>query len=328
MELKRRRLVMYGLFAIVLAIMPFLFGRFTANEILVFAIFAMAYNLLLGFGGELSFGHAAFFGFGAYATVMGAQHLSQNLYLMMIFAVVLTGLMSIPFAYISLQRRGIYLALITLALAMMFYYAAFRGGEYTGGSDGMFLPIYDAGIGPIDPLAGGIEFYIFGIVVFALVYFLIRRITRSPFGRALQAVRESEERARHLGYDSQRLLLIAFVMSGTLSGLAGSMYAVLFAFVGPGSLFWIVSGEVILVLLIGGVATLFGPFVGAVIFVSLANNLTQYTAHWPVIFGAIFVVIVMFAPQGLVGLYEDYQEGKIALEDIRPKKLLEKGEFE
>lgn len=309
----RKILVSVGIIVAV-AVLPFAFGSFTANEIVVLAVFAMAYNLLLGYGGELSFGHAAFFGLGAYATVIVAEHVVENLYASMLLAVLITGVFSVVFAYVSLRRRGIYLAMITLALAQMVYYIAFRWTDLTGGSDGMFMPLYDAPLGPIDPLKGGFEFYMFALIVLAAVWLLILRVIRSPFGRALMAVRESEDRARHIGYDPDRLLLVAFVMSGTLSGLAGAMNAVLYAFVGPDQLFWIVSGEVVLIAILGGLGTVNGPIIGAIIFGVLAHNLTNVTAHWPVVFGGIFVLIVMFAPQGVYGLYQDYHNGELTYE--------------
>lgn len=309
----RKVLVAVGLLVVIVAI-PFVFGRFTANEIIVLAVFAMAYNLLLGYGGELSFGHAAFFGVGAYGTVIVAEHVVANLYVAMLLAVLITGVFSVVFAYVSLRRRGIYLAMITLALAQMVYYTAFRWTDVTGGSDGHFMPLYDASLGPIDPLQGGLEFYVFSLVLLGIVWLAIHRIIESPFGRALMAVRESEDRARHIGYDPDRLLLLAFIMSGTLSGLAGAMNAVLYAFVGPDQLFWIVSGEVVLIVILGGLGTLNGPIIGAVIFGVLAHNLTSVTEHWPVVFGAIFVLIVMFAPQGVYGIYQDYLDDELSVE--------------
>lgn len=309
-----RKVLMAVGIVVAIAVLPFVFGNFTANEIIVLAVFAMAYNLLLGYGGELSFGHAAFFGLGAYATVIVAEHIIANLYAAMLLAVLITGAFSVIFAYVSLRRRGIYLAMITLALAQMVYYIAFRWTDLTGGSDGMFMPLYDAALGPIDPLQGGLQFYVFALIILAAVWLAIHRIIESPFGRALMAVRESEERARHIGYDPDRLLLLAFIMSGTLSGLAGAMNAVLYAFVGPDQLFWIVSGEVVLITILGGLGTLNGPVIGAIIFGVLAHNLTSVTEHWPVVFGAIFVLIVMFAPQGVYGLYLDYHDGELSFE--------------
>lgn len=308
----RNILIAVGVLVAVVAL-PFVAGTFTANEIVVLAVFALAYNLLLGYGGELSFGHAAFFGIGAYGTLIVAEYI-PNLYVAMLLAVLITGVISVVFAYISLRRRGIYLAMITLALAQMVYYIAFRWTSVTGGSDGMFMPLYDGSLGPIDPLQGGLQFYVFALVLLGLVILAIRRVIESPFGRALMAVRESEDRARHLGYDPNRLLLLAFVMSGTLSGLAGAMNGVLYAFVGPDQLFWIVSGEVVLITILGGVGTIYGPIIGAIIFGVLAHNLTNVTEHWPVIFGVIFVLIVMFAPQGVYGLYQDYRNEELSFE--------------
>ncbi|WP_255152060.1 branched-chain amino acid ABC transporter permease [Halorarius halobius] len=291
-------------------LLPFVFGTSTANTVLVLAVFAIGYNLLLGYGGELSFGHAAFFGLGAYGTVIAAELVMANLYVAMVVSVVFTTLVALVFGFISLRRRGIYFAMITLALAQMVYYVVFQWNELTGGQNGKSIPMYSAPIAGIDPLSAGLDFYVFGLVLLALTWLAVRRVIQSPFGRALMAVRESEERARHLGYNVNGLLLLAFTLSGALAGLAGALHAVLFAFVGPGLLFWTMSGEVVLIAILGGIGTLNGPIVGAIIFGVLSVNLTKVTQNWPIIFGTIFVLIVMFAPEGVYGMYENYVEDR------------------
>lgn len=296
----------FGLAVVGFALLPLMFGTTTANDVIVLAIFALGYNLLLGYGGELSFGHAAFYGIGAYGTVVFAEIAVANLYLAMLAAVVFTTIISLVFGFVSLRRRGIYFAMITLALAQMAYYVVFQWNDLTGGQNGKAIPLFEAPVAGIDPLAAGLDFYLFGLLMLALTWLGVRRVIQSPFGKALMAVRESEERARHLGYDVNRLLLLAFVLSGLLSGLAGALHAVLFAFVGPNLLFWTISGEVVLIAILGGIGTLSGPIIGAIIFGVLSHNLTQVTENWPIIFGTIFVLIVMFAPEGVYGITQKY----------------------
>ena len=303
----------------VFVILPLVFTPFTASIVVTLAITAIGYNLLLGYGGELSFGHAAFYGGGAYLTVIWAQ-IIPNLYVASLLAMLSVGAVSVIFGAISLRRRGLYFAMITLALSMMVYTAVNQATDITGGANGLVLPIGPgaAAIGPLQPLQSKWDFYIVAVVILAVVQLAVYRVTRSPFGRALMAIRESEERARHLGYPINRLLLVAFTMSGLLAGLAGAMHAALFAFIGPSLLFWTMSGEIVLLTILGGIGTLGGPIVGAIVFGILSDELSSITENWPIIFGAIFVVLVMLAPQGLYGLYKGYMgDEETPTQDIR-----------
>lgn len=308
-ELDLRRRVTEGvpLLAVTvgLAITPVLFGWTVAGEVLVFAVFAVGYNLLLGYGGELSFGHAAFFGVGAYGTLLFTQHIMQNLYLGIVVGTVLAALTSVLIGIISLRRRGIYFAMITLALAQIVYYIVFQWKDVTGGLNGLSLPLFDASLGPIDPATGGVDFFIFGFFVLTFVWFAVRRVVRSPFGRTLTAIRENEARARHLGYDVNQFLFGSFVISGVVSGIAGGLYATLYGFVTPDILFWLISGEVVLITLLGGIGTLGGPVIGALVFLSLQELLTEHaTDDWRLVFGAVIMLVVLFAPRGMYGVYQ------------------------
>ncbi|WP_435366071.1 branched-chain amino acid ABC transporter permease [Haloarchaeobius sp. DYHT-AS-18] len=299
--------------ALGLAVTPVLFGWTIAGEVLVFAVFAVGYNLLLGYGGELSFGHAAFFGVGAYGTLLFTQHVVQNLYLGIIAGTIIAALTSVVIGVISLRRRGIYFAMITLALAQIVYYVVFQWKDVTGGLNGLSLPLFDASLGPIDPATGGADFFVFGFLVLVLVWFAVRRVVRSPFGRTLTAIRENEARARHLGYDVNRFLFGSFVISGAISGVAGGLYATLYGFVTPDILFWLISGEVVLITLLGGIGTLGGPVVGALVFLSLQELLTEHaTDDWRLVFGAVIMLVVLFAPRGVYGLYESARESEDA----------------
>jgi branched-chain amino acid transport system permease protein len=289
--------------------LPFVLSPFTASHVIPLAIIAIGYNLLLGYGGELSFGHAAFYGGGAYLTIKWAEVL-PNLYVAVLLGVVTVGIFAIPFAYLSLRRRGLYFAMITLALAQMVYVIVNQATSVTGGSNGLVLPLGpgDAALGPLEVLGNYWVFYGFALVLLAVVYLAVYRITSSPFGRALVAIRESEDRARHLGYPVNKLLLVTFVMSGLLGGLAGALHASLYAFISPSLLFWTMSGEIVIITILGGIGTRGGPVVGAIVFTILSDTLSQMTDIWPLFFGAIFVVIVMLAPQGIFGLYKQYTD--------------------
>lgn len=322
--------VIGGLVIIALAVimLPFVFGAFTASNILVLAVLAVGYNILLGYGGELSFGHAAFYGGGAYLTAIYGE-MVPSLYIAVGLSVITVGLVSIIYGAISLRRRGLYFAMITLALAMMFYTAVNQATEVTGGANGLILPFSpgDAAIGPLQPLQSQMDFYVLALIPTAASVIISYRIVDSPFGRALVAIRESEDRARHLGYPINRMLLMSFVMSAMFAGLAGAMHAMLFTFIGPGLLFWTFSGEIVLISILGGIGTIGGPLVGAAVFGVLSEQLSSFTESWPAIFGAIFVIIVMLAPQGLYGLYLQYidPEDESPAVDIREilRRLIE-----
>jgi ABC-type branched-subunit amino acid transport system permease subunit len=296
-----RRLTVIGTLAI-LAVLPDLTSPFVAAHIVVMGIFALGYNIILGYGGELSFGHAAYFGLGAYATVLLFQHLVSNVYLAVLGAVVFTTVVSVVFGYLSLRRRGIYFAMITLALAQMAYAIVFQWTGLTGGSNGISLQAQTVPLGPLRPMANELHFYLLASIVFLALFAATSRIVNSPFGRVLKAIRESEERALHLGYDVNNYLWLAFAMSGAISGVAGALYAILFVFISPNLLFWAMSGEVVLMTIMGGIGTLTGPLVGATVFIIFRDSLTSITEHWQLFFGAVIIGIVLLAPEGLVGL--------------------------
>ncbi|WP_436347145.1 branched-chain amino acid ABC transporter permease [Natronorubrum sp. FCH18a] len=293
-----------------LVLMPFAIGARLANEILIFAIFALGYNFLLGYGGELSFGHSAYFGLGAYGTVLAIEHLTASIYLAVALGVLFTTVTGVVFGYVSLRRRGIYFAMITLALAMLVYYVVQKWTGFTGGDDGASVPIMDASIGPIDPTNGGFEFYVFGLLILLLVWLVFRRVLHSSYGRTLIAIRENEERARHLGYEVNRHLLVAFTFSALVSGLAGALFATAFAFITPELLFWAVSGEIVLIALMGGIGTLGGPIVGAIAFILVQDTAVNLTHHWELVFGGIIILFVLFIPEGLYGKFTAYFEDK------------------
>ena len=302
-DLADRRAVVSLFVTATLLALPFVFSPSFAAQILIFAIFALGYNILLGYGGEMSFGHAAFFGLGAYGAILSVGLLGLPLLASLLAGVVLATMGSAVIGKVSLRRRGIGFAMITLAFAQMFYFIAYRWNAVTGGTDGASYPLEVEGIGPVSPAAGDLGFYLFCLAVFGIVWLAIARIVDSPFGQVLVAIRENEKRVRFLGHDPDHMLFVAFVLSGLVSGVAGSLFAVLFAFVTPDVLFWEISGEVILMTVLGGAGTLVGPVIGAAGFLVLSDQVTELFDVWTLVFGSIVVVVVLLAPNGIYGTY-------------------------
>lgn len=300
----RSHLVRYAAGGIAIFALPFVFGPILGTQIVVFAIFALGYNLLLGYGGEMSFGHAAYFGLGAYGTILTAQQV-PNLFVALGAGILLGTIAGAILGALSLKRRGIYFSMITLAFAQMLYLVFLQATGVTGGSNGLSFPAVDAP-GPLSPGGATLGFFLFVVAVLAVVFVMVKRIVNSPYGRILVAIRENPQRARALGYNINRYLLIAFVMSSFFSAIAGALYAMLFSFVTPDVLFWATSGDIVMMTIIGGVGTLGGQIIGPVVFLTLSNYLTEFFDVWEILFGALIVFVVLGAPQGLYGLFREY----------------------
>ena len=265
-----------------------------------FALFACAFNLLIGYVGLLSFGHAAYFGMGAYVAAYAAKawHLTPEVAAL---AGGLTGAaLGVVFGWLSIRRQGIYFAMITLALAQMVYFLCVQA-PFTGGEDGIQQVPRGELFGFL-PLAQPLVMYYFVLAVFVAVFLFIVRIVKSPFGQVLKAIRENEPRAVSLGYDVERYKLLAFVLSTALSGLAGSLKSVVLGFASLTDAHWALSGEVILMTLLGGMGTFSGPALGAFFIIGLQNVLADRAGSWvTVIIGAIFVICVLAFRRGFVG---------------------------
>lgn len=267
---------------------------------LCFALFACAFNLLLGYVGLLSFGHAAFFGFAAYATGHAAKVWGWNPeFAVLAGTAVATGL-GLAFGALAIRRQGIYFAMITLALAQMMYFV-FLQAPFTGGEDGLQGVPRGKLLGFID-LADDLNLYYFVLSIFVFGFWLIHRTIHSPFGQVLKAIRENETRAISLGYDVAKYKLLAFVLSAGLAGLAGATKTLVFRFATLTDAHWHTSGEVVLMTLLGGMGTVFGPVVGAATIVTLQNELADKVGSLvTVIMGAIFVICVLAFRRGIVG---------------------------
>lgn len=316
----RRTALKYLALVVVLLALPLASSRTIANQVLVFAVFALGYHFLLGYGGELSFGHAMFIGLGAYLTVLPIVHFDVDLYVAIFVAAVGTTLVALVMGAISLRRRGIYFGMITLALGQMWYFIVWQWKEVTNGRVGFPMPSDTrAALGPFDPLtAEGYEFYAYLLIALVVVWLVVRRLVRSPFGRTLVAIRENEERAAHLGYRTNGYLLAAFAISGLISSVAGALFLVNFQYITPDLLYWTTTGEVLAIVIIGGIGRLDGPVVGAVIFILLMEYLSAATAAWPVFFGIILMVVALYAPDGVYDLVEpvrDWLDGDATIRD-------------
>jgi branched-chain amino acid transport system permease protein len=279
---------------------PFLVYPIFAMKVLCFALFASAFNLLLGYVGLLSFGHAAFFGMAGYMSAHAAKVWGVTPEIAILAGTAVAALIGLIFGALAIRRQGIYFAMITLALAQMVYFFALQI-PFTGGEDGIQAVPRGRLFGLID-LANDTTLYYVVAVIFMAGFLFIYRVIHSPFGHVLKAIRENEARAISLGYAVNRYKLIVFVISAALSGVAGATKAIVFQLASLTDVHWTMSGDVILMTLIGGVGTILGPFVGAVIVVGMTNYLAGFGAWVTVIEGVVFVACVLLFRHGIVGV--------------------------
>ena len=268
-------------------------------KVMCFALFACAFNLLIGFGGLLSFGHAMFLGSAGYASAHAAKVWGFTPELAVLFATACALLLGWLAGLLAIRRQGIYFAMITLALAQMVFFFCLQA-KFTGGEDGIQAVPRGRLFGIVE-LSNVAAMYGFVLVVFLAGFLVIWRVVHSPFGQVLKAIRENEARAISLGYDTDRFKLLAFVLSAGLAGLAGATKALVFQLASLTDVHWTMSGEVVLMTLVGGLGTLFGPVVGAAIIVTMQNYLAQLGAWVTVVQGVIFVICVLAFRRGVVG---------------------------
>ncbi len=278
---------------------PFVLYPIFLMKALCFALFACAFNLLIGYVGLLSFGHALYFGWAGYLSAYAAKSWGVDPELAVLTGAATAAVLGLIAGGVAIRRQGIYFAMITLALAQMMYLVALRV-KLTGGEDGIQDVPRGRLFGAFD-LNNEMTMYAFVLVVVLAALFLIYRIINSPFGEVLRAIRENELRTISLGYRTDRYKLVAFVLSATLAGLAGSLKALVFQLASLTDVHWTMSGEVVLMTLVGGLGTVFGPVVGAFLIVAMENYLAALGQWVLVIQGAIFVVCVLVFRRGIVG---------------------------
>ena len=302
-------------------LVPAITGNFTLTVFgLIFGIFAMGYNISLGETGMLTFGHAAFFGLGAYGCGLFLAHVDYPAGLGLIgipIGVLVAVVAGLLIGALSLRRRGTYLALITLAFGEMIYFIVFQWESLTGGDDGLY-GMSTPGIGipgvyvfEFEELFDGLVtsnmlLFVFVFLVFVASLYAMRRLKHSNLGHIFNAIRENEDRASFLGYDVYRYRLIAFVVSAGFSGLAGALYPIFLSFVGLDTLSWLLSGEVNFFVLLGGIGTFVGPLVGSVSYYFITDYISAVTDHWELFVGLIFIGLVLYLPEGIVGTARDY----------------------
>jgi branched-chain amino acid transport system permease protein len=297
---KRREKIFYGLAVLVLFFLPFFIPyKALGSQILIFMLFAMGYDICLGYAGMLSFGHAAFFGMGAYVTGLLILHQNANILVAIFAGVLCSALLAFPVGYTAIRRRGIYFAMVTLAYAQMFYFIAFKWTSLTGGDDGLQgIPRPDF-FGISLQSETRVYYFILGFLLIAILFAF--RVVHSPFGHALVSIRESEQRAQSIGFNPARFKLLAFVISASLCGLAGSLYCILQNFVPLKTLHWSISGDIVMMTILGGMGTLVGPLFGGMFVVLVREVLSTYTHLWALIMGVSFIVIVLVFRKGVIG---------------------------
>ena len=268
-------------------------------KLMCFALFACAFNLLLGYVGLLSFGHAAYFGMGAYVSAWTAKNLGLTPELAILLGGVTGAGFGLLFGLIAIRRQGLYFAMITLALAQMNYFFALQA-PFTGGEDGI-QQVPRGNLFGVISLAPDMTMYVVVSVIFLVCFLLIHRIVHSPFGQVLKAIRENEARATSLGYRTDDYKLMAFVLSTTIAGIAGGTKSIVFGIATLTDVHNSMSGEVVLMTLLGGLGTIFGPVIGAGIVVAMQNYLAQFGAWVTVTQGVIFVVCVLAFRRGVIG---------------------------
>ena len=298
-----QRGLIVGLVAVLL-VAPFLVYPIFAMKVLCFALFASAFNLLLGYVGLLSFGHAAFFGMASYTSAHAAKIWGVTPELAILLGAMVAAGLGLVFGALAIRRQGIYFAMITLALAQMVYFFALQI-PFTGGEDGIQAVPRGHLFGFIN-LANDLTLYYVVAAIFLIGFLLIYRIIHSPFGHVLKAIRENETRAISLGYSANRYKLVVFLLSATLAGVAGATKAIVFQLASLTDVHWTMSGEVVLMTLIGGVGTIIGPFVGALIVLSIVNYLAGFGAWVTVIEGVWFVACVLLFRHGIIGVLSSW----------------------
>ena len=275
--------------------------------VLVWGLAAMGFNLLFGYTGALSFGHAAFLGVGAYVTGLTIKFLIPNTLVAILLGTAGGTLAAALLGLLITRLRGIYFSMLTIAFGQMFYFVAFQWREVTGGDDGLRgfarQPLH-FGSFTIDLLHNEIAFYYFALVVFLIAVILMRWIIGSPTGRTFLALRENERRARFLGISVERYLWLSFVISAAFTSLGGSLLGLLINFADPTMLYWTTSGQLVMMAFLGGTRSFYGPLLGAGIFRILQDLLSSYTRNWMIFLGGLFIIFVLFFPRGVAGLFE------------------------
>lgn len=316
----KRVLGAIGVFALLPLGTETLFSPFVISLVslmFIWGLFALSLDIVMGYVGLISFGHAAFFGMGGYIAALTAVHVSNSFLLVVLIAILVSAVVAWIIGALSMRLAGVYFAMITFAAAQILYQLSLTIPSITGGSDGMGIPGIEL-LG-LFQLSNGIALYYVALAVLVGAYYVAVRVLDSPFGRVLSAIRESERRASFLGYNTDKYKRRAFAISGAVGGLAGGLFVIHQTFVSPNSLYWVVSGDVLFAMIFGGTGTLFGPIVGGGVLVGLEHVLSSYIDEWRFVLGLLLVLTVMFAPRGLVSVYRGLRARIIGSIDREPE---------
>jgi branched-chain amino acid transport system permease protein len=305
----RWRLAAFVLVVAIVAVFPRFAGNYPVKlveEILIWGIFAMSLDLLMGFAGMVSFGHSAFFGVGGYVAALALTGWGPGAVNALLLPAAAAALAALVIGYFSIRVSGVYFIMLTLAFSQMFYAVTFQV-DWLGAEDGIVgVPrpgMLGADLG--DPMA----FHLYLLVLAVVATLVLWRVVRSPFGHVLRGIHENEARMQAVGYAVDRYKLVAFVIAGTVAGVAGALYTQLVGSITPDAFFWTTSGEALLMVIIGGTGTLGGAVLGAAAFILLQSLVSSYTERWMLLLGTTFIVFVLFAPGGIVGAFR----GRIGL---------------
>jgi branched-chain amino acid transport system permease protein len=290
-----------GVLLVLAAVCPLFAGNYAVKllqEILIWGIFAMSLDLLMGYAGMVSFGHSAFFGVGGYVAAMALKQ-SPGLLSALLLPALAAAVAALVIGIFSIRVSGVSFIMLTLAFSQMFWAYAVQVA-WLGAEDGIIGVPRASGFG-VD-LAQRMNFHLYLMLLFAFAALLLWRVVRSPFGHVLRGIHENEPRMEAVGYDVSRYKLIAFVIAGTVAGLAGALYTQLNGSIAPDAFFWTTSGEVLLMVIIGGTGTLGGAVLGSAAFILLQSLVSSYTERWMMLLGLVFILVVLFAPGGIVGV--------------------------
>jgi branched-chain amino acid transport system permease protein len=274
-----------------------------AVNVLIFGLFAVGLNVLFGYTGLLSFGHAAFLGVGGYLTGISMLSFGWPWWLALLTGVASSALVGLVMGWLAIRTRGIYFSMVTLALAQCVYFIFYKAERWTGGENGLRgIKVEPVQIGAFTfDLLNPLTKYYFILAFVALALWFVSRLLASPFGAVMETIRENEKRAAACGYDVARSKSLAFVLSASICGLAGGLRALHLSIVPIDSLHYLTSGQAIMMCLLGGMGTFFGPFVGAAVFLLIEEGATNFTSHWQLVTGVVFIVFVLFFPKGIWG---------------------------
>lgn len=300
----RNKYIAVGATVLLLSCLPFIGSRYAlelVTQLMIYSLFALSLNVLVGYLGNISFGHAAFFAIGGYVCAVFQTTYELPLIVSLVSATLLTAMAALIIGFFCIRLNEIYFAMLTLAFSMLVWSVALKWKDVTGGDDGFVGVIVPVALS--DPKA----FFWFVLGVTGTATFFLWRICNSTMGRAFVAIRENETRAKFLGIDVQKIRLIAFVIAGAFAGLAGSLLALYNRGMYPETAFWTESGQVLIMVLLGGLHAFIGPILGAIGLYLLEVTINQYTEYWQIVLGAILLFIVIAAPEGLVGIFVSIQ---------------------